>query len=502
MFADFKNNSYSATKNKFRKLKDIFDRLSLEALEERLTKLNTLIDALDVKAQTVQTIVEQRKAVPPTIPPQGPVPDLAITSLVPTVSYNGINIAIGITNIGQLASTPTTVSEYSTGFVGSGSVSVPALNPNESVTRNIQIPFDPSGTPQAVTIIAHVNPVMGEINLSNNDASTSLDITAGVKQGYPEISGDGQTYVIFHAHNPEGLEVGQFGFGNADLLINGYYVGSSPLLNPASHNARIPINVGLIPPGTYPCEARFNGMSVFQTISFTLYSTTVLTFEFPRVDMPVNFSSSQNGLINSFPDYYSGIHHSNYTSTFPLSFLGWTEDVGKLEPISFSYTFTKNSFLLDVSITKNPLFINPPVNTLYNQTGLSVVPPDNSTGWLFSPIPVTVPIHTQFTNWLTQYARNGFYPKATIHSPTSGSSYTIISNSSLSGYQHKTILANRAYDSIKFDYDDAYNGGNQFEVKTNPNSSSPAVSTGELSGSLTGGLKISSVPYDILGTGF
>lgn len=51
MFSDFKNRHYLPSKNKFRLLNDIFSRLSLDDLNERLNHLSNLVDSLDTKIQ-------------------------------------------------------------------------------------------------------------------------------------------------------------------------------------------------------------------------------------------------------------------------------------------------------------------------------------------------------------------------------------------------------------------------------------------------------------------
>jgi hypothetical protein len=61
MFNDFKNLTFKNTKNKLNKLKDIFDRLSLSSLEERLNNISILLDVEHTKILNASNITNKHK---------------------------------------------------------------------------------------------------------------------------------------------------------------------------------------------------------------------------------------------------------------------------------------------------------------------------------------------------------------------------------------------------------------------------------------------------------
>ena len=315
MFNDFKNLSYKNSKQKLSKLKDIFDRLNLSSLEERLTNLsngkNTLenqISALKIPPQPGEPgdpgnpgepgdpgnpgEPGDPRNPPPPPPPSSNLPDLTIISINTSLQTNYINFEITIQNIGITASTATTLTELIPELL-SNSVIVPSLAPGETFTTNVQYSFDPSGTPETKTILAEVNPSRSliESSYSNNSDSATVE----VKSNYVP---DGNTYYILHAHIPEGKEVGSVKFRNSNgtpgyYSYPGYYSIDNP--NPqmmytsyliGTHGIRNIISSGL---HTFRCQ--YNNITLTQVVNCLPNTTTTIIFTFPRNILPYTFNA-------------------------------------------------------------------------------------------------------------------------------------------------------------------------------------------------------------------
>lgn len=85
------------------------------------------------------------------------------------------------------------------------------------------------------------------------------------------------SYIIVHAHNPEGVEIASIeGMSQSSVEI---YDGGTPIgygaYNAETHN--IPIAIS---PGTHTIKAEFNGMTKEQTITLNPGETKVVTFTF------------------------------------------------------------------------------------------------------------------------------------------------------------------------------------------------------------------------------
>jgi hypothetical protein len=382
MFGDFKNLSYLVTKNKFRKLKDIFDRLGLSSLEERINRLSSIINSLDTQVQAFEDrIITQGHGPLTPPPPPGPppvvptnIPDLAIISLTPSVYTNYVNFKIVIQNIGLVNSSSTTLSELIPGLFNN-SDSIPSLIPNETIERNIQIPFDPSGTLKNITFLSEVLPVLNETNTSNNSAST----TTTIKTDYLP---DGNTYVIVHLHNPEGKEIGSL---TGTTLLIGYESGSlNPAVSIGTHNIR-----QLIPSGTHLFTAYFNGINLSQSVNCPANQTTIITFIFPRTIADINFSIDDTITYpNTSSSFLGEVNYSTggQINTYNIS---W---VAHLSANLLSYTSNLISTIIPTINSIPPVSLS--VNARWGHTYNQFLPN--------APIDIDVPIYTQFNRWWVQ----------------------------------------------------------------------------------------------------
>ena len=322
MFNDFKILSYKNTKQKISKLKDIFDRLNLSALEERLENLlngkNTLdnkISALKVPSQPGEPgdpgdqgepgepsdlgePGDPRNPPPPLPPPIVNLPDLTILSINTSLQTNYINFKITVKNVGLAISAATTLTELIPELL-SNSVGIPSLAPEETFTTNVQYSFDPSGTIETKTFLTEVNPSRSLIESSYSNNSDS--VTVEVKRNYIP---DGNSYYILHAHIPEGKEVGSIKFRqayyNPDIPLRetpysypGYYSIDNP--NPqaiqtstsiGSHGVRSIISAGL---HTFRCQ--FNNITLTQVVNCLPNTTTTIIFTFPRNILSYTFNT-------------------------------------------------------------------------------------------------------------------------------------------------------------------------------------------------------------------
>jgi PKD repeat protein len=97
----------------------------------------------------------------------------------------------------------------------------------------------------------------------------------------PAKGTEGVAYIIVHALNPEGIEIASIeGISPWDVRIyaDGYWIGIGAHDN-ETYNRPILVN-----PGNHTIEIEFNGMTLKQDIHLAPGETKILDFEFPRVE--------------------------------------------------------------------------------------------------------------------------------------------------------------------------------------------------------------------------
>lgn len=428
MLNDFKLLSFDKVTHKLQRLKDIFDRLTLSPFEERLKELSLNFDIIDTLVLNLSNEVSKKQEenpnwpgpnplIPP-VPPPTPtlLPDLAIISIVLTVFSYFTNVAITIKNIGTKISPSTTLKMIIPDVIDRN-INVPVLEIGDSITINTQHSYDPDGEEMQTTFLTEVNPdrTFTEISYSNNKSSTPMLIKS---QWEP----DGNTYIILHAHTPEGLEIGSY-FNYATIKIGTYTFHSSTDIN--NHGSRILFNY----PGIYSCQAIFNGITVdLGNIEIISNTTTTLIFDFPRTitDLTFNYSYSgeQYSVFDTRPEGINQTIISGELGLYPYRSIftylpghsnlpDGTWIAGSVNGLSFLQI---NQELAHADISINVLaygwhyFMNSIYDNIYADSGYHY--PDFN---IQNLVPVNLSNSTQFDNWFIQSTMTGQYPSFILY---------------------------------------------------------------------------------------
>jgi hypothetical protein len=489
MFNDFKNLSFDVTKHTIQKLKDIFDRLNLSDLERRYINLNNKLISLDNQTKSLSEYTNEHYPPPPPPPPPPTefLPDLAIINIVPTTYTNYVNFEIEIQNVGIAISPSTTLSENLIGGGLSNSVAVPSLAPGGSFTTNVQYSFDPSGATETKTFSAEVNPShsFNEVSFGNNGMMIPVQVKTAYSDPYDPYDPDGiyHTYIIFHAHNSEGKEVGSVGGGRALFNYTNGAKASPTFFN--QHATRQNVI-----PGTYSCTATWNGMVVnLGLITFNPYSTTSIIVTFPRTQ--INSSSLYPSIINvggKTSSYYTeGTQQPNtvlYMSSYPSGFSPYS-DITAVWDFSFSIMSYNYNLTLSIGDGFQGYF-----------------------SYVIGQIPISyIPATTDFTVWFVQSNHSGYpgmklayysTPPPFFFSPPDYSYFFVDADP---GIHQNIIPASLAYNML---ISDSHGGVGIYDdyiwyLITNFTNVIPETITGSKS---ILSLIISSVPYDLAGTGW
>lgn len=479
MFNDFKFLSFNSVTHKIRRLKDIFDRLNLSKLEERYNRLLNSLDLLDVKVEEFKKWYQETVTEPPVTPPVIPpteelLPDLIITSIIPTEFDNYINFQITVKNIGDKIASASNLS-VSIPDLFNTSVLVPLLGINETFITNAQYSYDPLGDEEGVIAYVTINP--SHSVLEKTYANNSSSISCIVHKKYEPV---GKAFVIVHAHNPEGKEIGAIGAYDTDQRygqigasynIDGYEVfGHTPIV-PSEHGQLIEV-----PLGPQSCVITFNGMTHdFGIIDFQEGMVVELVATFDRINAEFDFTRSASDTVsinyNEYP-HIKTVGSATIYKYYNLSGTATTNIV--LSKISSSASIT-------TSLTYIPPF------TYGHIVGSGGLPQSQ---WLSD---INILPQTTFSLWYVQACRIGTYPqiRAVVESGEGIGEYDMVLNR----------LGDIAPISAHYHYTKIKTGG--------PGVSNQILATeGLISktttnvGSINVGFYVSSVPYDVANIAF
>ena len=398
--------------------------------------------------------------------------------------------------------------------------------------------------------------LMGKIEVLKNVKKAIEDNPPTTEFGFGE-------FLIVHAHNPEGKEIGGLVYLLDNLTrnlalslndapkvyINGQFIGTTPT-NRGEHNYPFKLsNYGILP-GLHECTIIFNGISQSFIFNGSKNSITTITCDFDRIDMSLTYDYEQeySALLSDYGTAWPGDGIKSYLPMYP--FQPFLTIVGIAEPT--------DSILVNYNLNLNNFDY---VETL-NAEGKSVVPPGAftmlrlispfwptlpfSVGMSSHPISINIPLQTEFTNWWCQGLQTGSYPSIylldydvatqgwnwydetdTFHHPLALNTRFLkpiklyptesepdigLLEDDIPKLSSLSFSANRNYKNLFFSpfsefvspaYQDL--AGYQHLVVTNTLYSwnTPPLLHKELHGALLNdGLKISSVPYDLEGTSF
>jgi len=270
----------------------------------------------------------------------------------------------------------------------------------------------------------------------------------------PDLNEYGHTYVICHIHNPEGIEIGCLAGSEAYVEFSGIFKYISPY-NTSGHGEKLDLLLCLPEPPTCSVICHFNGMTIDAGIyTFLPNTTTTIIFTFSRVnaDLIYDFSGSE-------------ILEKNFVNTsLPIGFATYGPGEGFGQ-----YYYVLNPSRFDMTIRA--------VQTEWYMETIAFTLP--STKYPESIIPISIPSQSNFLFWYTQIIKNSDYPNIFLHYSGGNQEIGNLISSALN------------YTGISFTIPSliasTYEGPSEVEKSVHGRCSS---------------LKMSSVPYDLLGTGF
>jgi hypothetical protein len=493
-FSDFKKFHYDQVKGKLRLLKDIFARLNLSKLKERYLSLVDKLNSLDGRITEFKTYIDTI-VVPPIVPPEPPPPIytgyLVITGIQPTLYSNMVNFAITIKNIGLGTSANDSLNTILVG-ISNYDVTIPSMASNEEYTTNVQHSFDPDGDSRNITCLAEI--------LSNGNNGNASAI------GKKDYEPDGKAYVIIHGHNPEGKEIG-FLSGVVPVVHIGYWNTSTPSLI-TQHGERYEISSGL-----QHVYVDFNGIHIDKgMINFEIGTTTELVFTFPRIEQILNFDINRSVNYNlpwskilnyDIIEIFDDLKVYDYTpwqialSTLVIleneAIYNPTINVNGVSQIIASYYINPFGYYMAVAANLTvsgdaPFFANSMSGAHISSTDLPIPAP-------IIPIDFIVAQQSSFTNWFIQQITSTTYVSGSLIRTSGG--YAAGFSIEGPGYHIMQIPAEFEYNKLLFKRSSnlgislLFNGfASSFYVEDEANVSGNTL------------MKMSSVPYDLLGTGF
>ena len=500
MFNDFKSLSFNTAKQKIMLLKSIYDRLNLSSLEERLNSLEIKTSDTYVKSINLKTYIDTFGTLP--ICPQtvDPIlPDLSIDNVVKTYTTYYIKFLITIKNGGELPSIATSMNIIISGNL-STTKSIPALIGGASYTTTYNFPIDSSATgTEHKTFLVEVNPSHNfeEFSFSNNSYTELFETKITLP---PEE----YAHVIVHCHNPEGKEIcgiryansGDGGLsGTAISLENSAYVvfykNNQEVIDIPGAKDISEHGMSYILPtygSGFKAIAYFNGISVIQdNLTLNKNTTTSLEFIFPRTILDIDAAGlTLEESDSKWPLPYSGTNYSVYGFS-RTNYLGAEAVINSFafqaypEAAFYSIHSKLSSMLFETDISAEwrrefPLYDG--VYLLYSSTAIH--------------IPVSITPTSAFNYWFGESATQGNYPALMPSGIVNG----MISR----GMGGTTPVFTCGYFSAHTP--PTYFSGSLANQLPRIISHKEPV-TASISGeAILGGIKISSVPYDLIGSSF
>ena len=245
-----------------------------------------------------------------------------------------------------------------------------------------------------------------------------------------------ESYIVVHALNPEGVEIGSIegmpGFSFSVELFDGTdFIGYSPY-NAETHNVPIPIA-----PGTHTIKAKFNGMELSQNMTLQEGEAKVVTFTFGRTEFDLS------GLIDGL-DFNADLEinrefHLSYSESDPYNFDnmrvddsylvnipdeygGWNLFVAGAARIEYHFGGEASMSGMYKAIAEVQLSSTGYYEYLFAQHQLWEVSGNyqpslgSIAGWgqrhsagSFSPI--NIPVYTSFHSWFIQFIGSGKFPE-------------------------------------------------------------------------------------------
>lgn len=339
-------------------------------------------------------------------------------------------------------------------------------------------------------------------------------LVVSVFTGFAPVKGvEGVSYIIVHALNPEGIEIAsikQVPWEPPTAPVDIY--DETTLIGHGAHDNDTYNKPIAISPGAHTIRVEFNGMTLEQSVNIQEEETEVLTFTFDRTEYPIGSWINGLGVDGEVAVSTSAFLNASETCSvqkyqvhpdlrLSVSFnAGIETETGKYSNVSYdgvakvslgSHSYYE-SWRSDFSCSGN-------TNVSVHRVGLYEGTLD--------PVPCSFASpHSEFENWYVQNIQHGWYPEIRI-SGYGGSGWLCGHNlyPDFGYHEIRLIDASVAYtyysiNKYAWEWLSQYFGESwpYWYHKWHPPSSSEHF-TAEFSGSLK--IKMSSVPYDLAGTG-
>ena len=345
-------------------------------------------------------------------------------------------------------------------------------------------------------VVSCITPCIAVNNSTNN--ISNADVTL-----------EGASYIIVHVLNPEAIEIASID-GMSPYRVEIY--DGDALIGYSAHNNETYNKPIAISPGTHTIKVEFNGMTFEQNVNLELGETKVITFTFERTEFYLadyidsiggsytvsisrefTVSHSEKWWDMEISPYY-GVWNAHVAGHMETGY-GCEDVTGKVEA-SISVSFSSKEFYAD-GYARSQLI------TDCHWWIISMCCLD--TYVIISP---NIPAYDNFRDWYVQYFISGNYPE--FREDVSAYA-TVFIDPDYDGYRVKKVPCSRTYENLRvsrfcpatgYGYGHYHLGGHSVlcgaDAKRPTTESSCSVSP--IEGSLQG-LRFSSVPYDLTGTG-
>lgn len=317
--------------------------------------------------------------------------------------------------------------------------------------------------------------------------------------------------IVVHCHNPEGKEINSITGISGVAIYDGVTLIGPGAIDGVTHGVSIPISSG-----THAIKVEFNGVTLKQEVNLSAGETRGLIFTFERteVDVPAMLTASGSGS-NSARGSCSPPGPGSRSRSRIVAFDGyWTEPVGtsyyelkRVNCVNYAEWWYQGQ--IDLSWTHNTSYnytLTPTLFSMHIDSSLALDTPvqlfspfNDATGYLeFLKVDSFFPGGRNFISWFVQqiagdYSRDSNILSIQIVEPSRYEGTQITPGYgplwwNPNGYYVKTI-GQVPYSKLKF-------CGN-WNTARFPGFDSSFDFTNEIA---AGGLKISSVPYDLTGS--
>jgi len=320
---------------------------------------------------------------------------------------------------------------------------------------------------------------------------------------------EGISHIIVHALNSEGIEIASI--EGMDPYCVEIYDGDT-LIGYGAHDNETYNKPIAISPGAHTIRVKFNGMVSEENINIQSGETKIITSEFSRISTNIELEYAGSASVSgawSLPggeqlQLYTDIDEDRGLFLIQCPLYVWlAPEAGHSEgtySISGSYSIKLNGDF-DLDLEADCTRSGGPFVEYQCYTSIRLVTMDSAAS-------INIPPQDSFTDWYIQYNIDGTYPGARVNyfggtdipdvSSVEFIKYDSDAGQAIQGYNVNLLPASLSYTNLQFLWNCFFVCGIRFcQIHIGYGYDKNSVSE---SGSMDG-LKISSVPYDLTGTG-